>query len=124
MQLLCSYRYIPSTTLEAVWPNLTPGNKLSIQQSLQGIFTKIRSLKLQPGGNIGGVQGEGVRDYFDDRDYDTKRPKTLSAFEDVQFSDPGDIPPTPTFTAFLRSLLPPTPNMCSLMGTSIKRISW
>ena len=102
--------YIPSTTLESVWPNLTLDNKLSIQNRLQSIFSTLRSLKLPPGRNMGGVSGEGVRDVHMD-DHDTQQINTLSAFEDFQFSV-NTLPPSPAFTTFLRSFLPPANIQC------------
>jgi hypothetical protein len=45
--------YIPSLTLESVWPALDPDNKLGIQESLQQIFSALRTLKLPFGHSLG-----------------------------------------------------------------------
>ena len=110
--------YIPTTTLESVWPNLTLDNKLSIQNRLQSIFSTLRSLKLPPDRNMGGVSGEGVRDVHMD-DHDTQQLNTISAFEDFQFSV-NTSPPSPAFTTFLRSFLPPSNNECVLTHGDVR----
>jgi hypothetical protein len=102
--------YFPTTTLESVWPKLTLNNKLPIQNRVQSIFSTLRSLTLPPGRNMGGVRGEGVRDVHMD-DHDTQQLNTISAFEDIQFSV-NTLPPSPAFTTFLRSFLPPPNNEC------------
>lgn len=102
--------YIPTTTLESVWPHLTVNNKLSIQNRQQSIFSTLRSLKLPSGRNMGGVGGEGVQDFHMD-DHHTQQVNTMSAFEDFQFSV-NELPPSPAFTRFLRSFLPPSNKEC------------
>ncbi|KAG9228321.1 hypothetical protein BJ875DRAFT_250215 [Amylocarpus encephaloides] len=102
--------YISATTLESVWQSLTTDNKLFVQSKLQSIFSTLRSLKLPSGGNMGGVGGEGVQDYHLD-DHEKQHLNTISAFEDFQFSI-DVLPPSPAFTTFLRSFLPPSDKEC------------
>ncbi|EPE32980.1 Protein kinase-like (PK-like) [Glarea lozoyensis ATCC 20868] len=94
--------YFPNMTLEAAWSGLTIENKVGIQVQLDGIFTKLRTLKGE--GRFGGVNGEGVRD--DHREDHTSQAiiTTIAEFEDFQFS----IPPYSRmpWIMFLRSLLP------------------
>lgn len=102
--------YIPTKTLQSAWPNLTTENKLSIQNSVQSIFSTLRSLKMPLGHNMGGVGGEGVRD-FHMVEHKTQHLNTISAFEDWQFSV-NKLPPNYAFTTFLRNFLPPSNNEC------------
>ncbi|KAL3426780.1 hypothetical protein PVAG01_00289 [Phlyctema vagabunda] len=102
--------YIPSTTLESVWPNLTVDNKLSIHARLQTIFSTLRSMKMPQGSNLGGVGGEGVQDFYMD-DHNAQQISTISAFEDSQFSV-NNLPPSPAFVAFLRTFLPASNTEC------------
>jgi Phosphotransferase enzyme family len=96
--------YIRGITLGAIWPDLTPQNKVSIQGRLQELFSRLRTLKQADGLPFGGVGGEGVKD---DRisSGDTNR-SILSAaeFEEFQFSNPkfGGC----SYVTFLRSFLP------------------
>jgi aminoglycoside phosphotransferase (APT) family kinase protein len=99
--------YIPSTTLESVWPTLDPNNKVAIQARLQTIFTLLRTLKKPSGYSLGGVRGEGVQDFHMD-DHDRQHLNTVSQFEDFQFSV-NTLPPSSAFVSFRRSFLP-TPN--------------
>ena len=96
--------YFPSTTLEDVWPNITTDNKAAIQQDLQRIFVSLRSLELPPGQKLGGVNGEGVQDFYMD-DHEEQQAMTISDFEDFQFSV-SQYPPSKAWTSFLRNFLP------------------
>jgi aminoglycoside phosphotransferase (APT) family kinase protein len=103
--------YIPSATLQSVWPNLGHDNKLSIRRQLGQLFTMLRKIKLQSGGRLGGVGGEGVSDnhaWVGHADRDTVI-TTAVMFRDFQFSI--EAPCGTEYAAFLKSLLPgPDPN--------------
>ncbi|KAF4632339.1 hypothetical protein G7Y89_g5789 [Cudoniella acicularis] len=96
--------YFPAMTLEHAWPDLTRENKLSIQARLDDIFHRPRSLKLPPGRDLGGVNGEGVQLLLED--HPIQHLNTISAFEDFFFTVDGPYPPSPSWTRFLRSFLP------------------
>lgn len=53
--------YVPGATLARAWPSLSHDEKSSIQQQLDGIFHRLRSLK-QHNQEIGGVCGEGAKE--------------------------------------------------------------
>ncbi|CAG8958701.1 hypothetical protein HYFRA_00011543 [Hymenoscyphus fraxineus] len=111
-QLIMFMTYIPTTTLQTAWRNLTAENKLSIQDSLQSYFVTLRSLKMPLGHNMGGVRGEGVQD-FHMVEHKPQLLKTMLEFEDWQFSvDEDKHPPSRAFTTFLRNFLPPSSNEC------------
>jgi aminoglycoside phosphotransferase (APT) family kinase protein len=98
--------YIPSTTLQTAWPSLSHENKISIQRQLDDLFTKLREIKQQSGGRLGGVGGEGVSDshaWVDHTDNTTVM-TTAAEFRDFQFSI--NAPCGPEYAAFLKSLLP------------------
>ncbi|KAK4040960.1 kinase-like domain-containing protein [Parachaetomium inaequale] len=98
--------YVPSTTLQSVWPGLGHENKLSIQRQLDQILTRLRDIRQQPGGRLAGVGGEGVSDshaWVDHVDKATAM-TTAAEFRDFQFSIKA--PCGPEYTAFLNSLLP------------------
>ncbi|KAK3295076.1 kinase-like domain-containing protein [Chaetomium fimeti] len=107
--------YIPSTTLHDVWPSLSRQNKLSIQRQLDQLFKRLRDLKQQPGGRLGGVGGEGVSDshaWVDHADSETVM-TTASEFRDFQFSIEAAC--GVEYAAFLKSLLPhPDPNVTAV----------
>lgn len=103
--------YIPSVTLRNVWSTLSHTNKLSIQRQLERLFSRLRGIKQQAGGRLGGVGGEGVSDshaWVEHIDSETTM-TTAAEFRDFQFSI--EAPCGPEYAAFLRSLLPhPDPN--------------
>ena len=102
--------YIPTTTLESVWPNLTLDNKLSIQNKLQSIFSRLRTLKLPPGQNLRLFNGEDVQDFYME-DHQTQRINTISAFEDFQFFF-RKLTTESGFHHLSTRLLPPSNNPC------------
>ncbi|ODH12778.1 hypothetical protein ACO22_07924, partial [Paracoccidioides brasiliensis] len=55
--------YIPDMTLAQVWPSLSHKEKVSIQQQLNDIFCRIRTLHKDDGNELRGVNGEGVKEY-------------------------------------------------------------
>ncbi|TVY89043.1 Versiconal hemiacetal acetate reductase [Lachnellula willkommii] len=106
--------YFPSMTLEQAWPKLNHENKLSIQQQLETIFSRLRSMKKPAGLPLGGVNGEGVKDWHMDRREGLRKDsiKTVEAFEDMLFTV-DEWPPTKAWTKFLRSFLPaPKTTVC------------
>ncbi|TVY15400.1 hypothetical protein LARI1_G006764 [Lachnellula arida] len=106
--------YFPSMTLEQAWPNLNHENKLSIQQQLETIFSRLRSMKKPAGLPLGGVNGEGVKDWHMDRREGLRKDsiKTVEEFEDMLFTV-DEWPPTKAWTRLLRSFLPaPKTTVC------------
>jgi aminoglycoside phosphotransferase (APT) family kinase protein len=99
--------YFPAMTLEDAWPNLEHESKVSIQNELNDIFTKLRTLRQPPGSLLGGVKGEGVWDYhWTEQSHSTHGIKTIEAFEDFRFTADSQ-PPNQAWINFLRSFLPP-----------------
>ncbi|KAL5360689.1 kinase-like domain-containing protein [Aspergillus floccosus] len=97
--------YIPDAMLAQVWPSLSHENKLSIQQQVDDIFSRLRSLRQDDGKTLGGVCGEGAKDY---PAYDFalfKDVTTATEFSDLQFSAPHH--GSNTYVTLLRSLLMP-----------------
>lgn len=80
--------YIPGTTLAQAWTTLSHNDKSSIQQQLEDVFGRLRSI--QPDGahinRVGGVGGEGAK-AFRVSEVDTfKGIQTSQQFSDLQFS--------------------------------------
>jgi Phosphotransferase enzyme family len=96
--------YVPGTTLRAAWPELTDDNKISIQNRLQELFSRLRTLRQDDGLPLGGVGGEGVKD---DRisSGETDRP-ILSATEFVDFQFSNSKFGSRSYVQFLRAFLP------------------
>lgn len=79
--------YIPSTTLRAAWPSLSEGNGLSIREQLGKIVTAWRSIPVEPGVRLGGISGEGVRDFHGWAGDESRQVMTTAQeFSDWQFS--------------------------------------
>lgn len=95
--------YIPGTTLAEVWPSLSQENKLSIQQQLDDIFRRLRCLRQDDGKTLGGVCGEGAKDYPAYHSALFRDVTTATEFSDLQFS--AQHHGSNTYVALLRSLL-------------------
>ncbi|KAJ5611502.1 hypothetical protein N7528_008607 [Penicillium herquei] len=79
--------YVPGINLEQVWSLLSHEGKLSIQKQLDEIFSSVRSLRQEDGSELGGVCGDGVKDYRIMNGLAYKSGVTTArAFEELQFS--------------------------------------
>ncbi|KKZ60489.1 hypothetical protein EMCG_04853 [[Emmonsia] crescens] len=78
--------YIPGTTLDKVWAGLSHEAKSSLQQQLNQIFCRVRSLRQDDGSELGGVGGEGVKDYRILEVFAYKGVTTARRFDELQFS--------------------------------------
>jgi hypothetical protein len=78
--------YIPGTTLTQAWPNLLHEEKLSIRRQLDEIFCRLRTLRQDDGNALGGVCGEGVKEFRVDECALFKGITTTKGFNDLQFS--------------------------------------
>lgn len=78
-----SMTYFPGITLEKAWPFLSPENKSATQNQREEIFIELRKLRMKPGmgKGMGGVGGDGVRDWHMD-DHDSRQVTSLREFED------------------------------------------
>ena len=102
--------YIPSVTLEEVWPTLSHEAKSSVQSQLDHILRRLRSHTQEVGLPMGGLGGEGVKDW---RLGSKPHPETVrdgAKLEELQFSarNLG----SKTYATFLRRFLdglPPGP---------------
>ncbi|CAG8045348.1 unnamed protein product [Penicillium olsonii] len=95
--------YVPGTTLQKVWPSLSPDGKLSIQKQLEEIFSRIREIRQDDGIELGDAQGEGVKD---DRIMDMFSRKGITMardFDKLQFSAKHRA--SPFYVKLLRSFL-------------------
>ncbi|OAT01022.1 uncharacterized protein BDCG_16852 [Blastomyces dermatitidis ER-3] len=95
--------YIPDMTLAQVWSSLSPKEKVSIQQQLDDIFRRLRTLRQEDGNALGGVSGEGVKEYRVDECARWKDITTAREFSDLQFSACHH--GSKTYIKFLRSFL-------------------
>ncbi|EER42637.1 conserved hypothetical protein [Histoplasma capsulatum H143] len=95
--------YIPDMTLAQVWSSLSPKEKVSIQQQLDDIFRRLRTLRQEDGNALGGVSGEGVKEYRVDECTRWKDITTAREFSDLQFSACHH--GSKTYIKFLRSFL-------------------
>lgn len=94
---------IPGMTLTEAWPSLAHKDKASIQCQLDNIFRKLRTLR-QPDGNVlGGVGGEGVKEYRLSINPQKTVIATAREFDSLQFSKPHH--GSRSYIALLRSFL-------------------
>ncbi|KAJ9312544.1 hypothetical protein DTO271D3_7246 [Paecilomyces variotii] len=78
--------YIPEITLATVWDGLTPQEKRSIQDQLDVIFVRLRNLRQDDGDELGGVCGEGVKEYNVDETALWKGITRAKEYNDLQFT--------------------------------------
>lgn len=95
--------YIPGTTLAQAWSVLSHEGKLSIQQQLEDIFCRLRSLQQDEGKALGGVRGEGAKELRVDECALFKGITTAMEFSNLQFSARHH--GSNTYVTLLRSLL-------------------
>lgn len=95
--------YIPGMTLTEAWPKLAHDEKVSIQCQLDKIFRMLRTLRQSDGNALGGVGGEGVKEYrlsiYPQKTVIT----TAREFSSLQFSKPHH--GSRSYIAFLCSFL-------------------
>ncbi|KAJ5571990.1 hypothetical protein N7535_005650 [Penicillium sp. DV-2018c] len=94
--------YVPGMTLAQAWPTLSQKEKLSIQQQLGDIFYHLRSLR-PDSQHIGGVHGEGAKEFRINETAQFKDIKSPQQFSDLQFSIRHH--GSNTYVEFLRSFL-------------------
>ena len=95
--------YVPGTTLDKIWPRLSHEGKLSIQSQMGSIFSSLRSLRQEDGSELGGVQGEGVKDYRTNEIYAYKGVTSARGFHEFQFAAVHRA--SPSYVELLRSFL-------------------
>ena len=95
--------YIPGVTLTQAWPNLPDQEKQLIQDQLDAIFCKIRTLRQVNGNVLGGVCGKGVKEPQVDECALFKGITTVAGFENLQFSARHH--GSNTYAEFVRSFL-------------------
>lgn len=78
--------YIPGVTLDKAWPSLSHEAKLYLQKQLDIIFSRLRALRQDDGPGLGGVCGEGVKDYRIMEVFAYKGITTARGFDELQFS--------------------------------------
>lgn len=95
--------YMPGTTLAEAWPRLSRDGKQSVQQQLEEIFCRLRSLRQDDGRELGGVCGEGVKEHRVDECALFKNINTATEYSDLQFSARHHS--STAYVGLLRSLL-------------------
>lgn len=95
--------YVPGTTLNQVWPRLSHEGKLSIQNQMENIFSSLRGLRQEDGCELGGVRGEGVKDYRTNEIYAYKGVTSAKGFHEFQFAAVHRA--SPSYVKLLRSFL-------------------
>ncbi|KAJ5917404.1 hypothetical protein N7466_010958 [Penicillium verhagenii] len=95
--------YVPGTTLQKVWPRLSHEGKLSIQNQLEAIFSRLRNLRQEDGAELGGLRGEGVKDWRIMENLSYKGITTARGFTELQFSAKHRA--SPFYVKLLRSFL-------------------
>jgi hypothetical protein len=93
--------FLPGSTLEAKWPDLSIKQKSSVREHLDSIFKSLRTLPFPDGACLGDVGGEGCKDRRRHLRRNAQPIYSVKQFEDFQFSNPnygGSI-----FIDFLRS---------------------
>ncbi|EGD84522.1 hypothetical protein H112_08229 [Trichophyton rubrum D6] len=78
--------YIQGITIDKVWSGLSHEGKVSLKEQLGNIFSRLRCLRQDDGQELGGLGGEGVKDYRIMEVFAYKGITTAKAFNDLQFS--------------------------------------
>ncbi|KAG5208240.1 APH domain-containing protein [Trichophyton interdigitale] len=78
--------YIHGATMDKVWSSISHEGKVSLKEQLGNIFSKLRCLRQDDGQELGGLGGEGVKDYRIMEVFAYKGITTAKAFNDLQFS--------------------------------------
>lgn len=95
--------YVPGMTLSEVWPTLSHDEKILIQHQLDTIFRRLGTLRQDDGEPLGGVGGEGVKDYRVSGRPHPKVITTAADFSNLQFCAPHH--GSKSYVKFIRSLL-------------------
>lgn len=95
--------YVPGISLDKVWRGLPHESKLSVQQQLDMIFSRLRSLRQDDGPQLGGAGGEGVKDWRIMEVFSRKGITTAEGFDKWQFSAKHRV--SPHYVRLLRSFL-------------------
>ena len=95
--------YVPGIALYQVWSRLFYEGKLTIQKQLDDIFSRLRRLRQEDGTELGGVRGEGVKDYRIMETLAYKGITTARGFDELQFSARHRA--SPSYVKLLRSFL-------------------
>ncbi|KAJ9302758.1 hypothetical protein DTO271G3_132 [Paecilomyces variotii] len=98
--------YIPDMTLATVWDGLSPQEKRSIQDQLDDIFRRLRTLRQDDGNELGGVCGEGVKECNVEETGLWKDITRAKEFNDLQFT--ARHRGSTTYVKLLRSFLDTT----------------
>ncbi|KAL4879325.1 hypothetical protein BJY04DRAFT_220179 [Aspergillus karnatakaensis] len=78
--------YIPGLGLDNAWPALPTDAKQGLQKQLDGIFSRLRSLRQDDGLELGGVGAGGVKDYRTMEVFANRGITTAKNFDELQFS--------------------------------------
>ncbi|GAB1196764.1 hypothetical protein APSETT444_006039 [Aspergillus pseudonomiae] len=95
--------YVPGIALHQVWSRLSHEGKLSIQKQLDDTFSRLRRLHQEDGTELGGLRGEGVKDYRIMETLAYKGITTARGFDELQFSARHRA--SPPYVKLLRSFL-------------------
>ncbi|KAK2801102.1 hypothetical protein FQN49_008918 [Arthroderma sp. PD_2] len=95
--------YIPGVTIDKVWSGLSHEVKLSLKKQLSDIFSRLRCLRQDDGLELGGIGGEGVKDYRIMEVFAYKGITTAKGFNELQFSAKNRA--SPSYVKLLRSFL-------------------
>ncbi|EER41375.1 conserved hypothetical protein [Histoplasma capsulatum H143] len=95
--------YIPGITLDTAWPDLSHEAKLSLQRQLNWISSQLRNLQQHDGPQLGGLGGEGVKDYRIMEIFAKTGITTARQFDELQFSAKHRA--SPSYVKLLRSFL-------------------
>ncbi|KAK2745713.1 hypothetical protein FQN57_003610 [Myotisia sp. PD_48] len=97
--------YIPSMTLAEAWPKLDHEGKVSVQNQLEDLFSKLRTLTQDDGYPFGGIGGQGVKEARVSCFTQPEIIDTAKSFEDLQLSLSKFL--SKSYIQFFRTLLPP-----------------
>lgn len=96
--------YIPSRSLEGVWPSLCLEQKAQIRDQVNDIMIRLRDIKRPDGYPLGGVGRQGAKDAYDEVYRSKDIVETASKFLDFKFGNSRSA--SDAYIKFLRGLLP------------------
>jgi len=102
--LITFMSYLPGTTLDEKWADLSVEQKSSVREQLDAIFVDLRTLQFPNGVSLGGVGGQGCKDQRRHLRCSSEPIWNVEEFRDFQFSNPKY--GSSTFIEFLRAFTP------------------
>lgn len=106
---------MPGVTLAEAWPGMSQEAKASVQQQLDGMFRRLRTIRQSDGKPLGGVAGEGAKEYRVDEMARWQDITTAKEYSDLQFT--ARHRGSATYVALLRAFIADSGSAATVHGS-------